>query len=110
MLLLPGEPALARPMIDAPVAARRHAPSVVWRHSVAFGRPDAGRLVRAVRLPVRGAHFRTWDPVKQRTPNRWWRRNGTDRLVRVLIRTVNGYAAAHPRAPRLLIGDLSRPH
>jgi murein endopeptidase len=66
--------------------------------------------VRGVKLPVRGAHFLTWDPVRKTTPNRWWRRYGTDELVRMLLRVTRAYARAHPRAPRLLIGDLSRPH
>jgi murein endopeptidase len=58
---------------------------------------------------VRGVHHLTWDPVRKRTPNRWWRRYGTDALVRVLLRVARTYAQAHPDAPRLLIGDLSRP-
>ena len=66
--------------------------------------------MRAVRLPARGRGFVTWDPALKRSPNRWWRRNGTDRLVRVLVRVVRAYAKAHPRAPRVVIGDLSRPH
>ena len=89
-----------------PVPAR---PAIVWHDSVAVGRPDAGRLVRAVRLPACGTGFATWDPALKHSPNRWWRRNGTDRLVRVLLRVVRAYRAAHPRAPRVLIGDLSRP-
>ena len=66
--------------------------------------------MRGVKLPVRGAHFLTWDPVRKTTPNRWWRRYGTDELVRMLLRVTRAYARAHPRAPRVLIGDLSRPH
>lgn len=85
-------------------------PAIAWRDSVAVGRPDAGRLVRAVRLPASGPEFATWDPALRRSPNRWWRRNGTDRLVLLLLRVVRAYGAAHPRAPRVLIGDLSRPH
>jgi murein endopeptidase len=84
-------------------------PTLAWRHSVAVGRPDAGRLERAVRLPASGLGFVTWDPALRRSPDRWWRRNGTDRLVRVLLRVLRVYAAAHPRAPLVLVGDLSRP-
>ena len=51
----------------------------------------------------------TWDPVRKRTPNRWTRRNGTDDLVRTLVRVSKAYAKRHPGAPRLVIGDLSRP-
>jgi murein endopeptidase len=46
----------------------------------------------------------------RRAPNRWWRRYGHDRLIRTLLRVLRGYRAAHPSAPRLGIGDLSRPH
>ena len=85
-------------------------PRVVWRSSRAVGTHSRGQLVRGVKLPVRGAHFLTWDPVRKTTPNRWWRRYGTDELVRMLLRVTRAYAKAHPRAPRVLIGDLSRPH
>lgn len=88
----------------------RTLPRVRWRASVPLGTPTRGALRRGVRLPARGAHFVTWDPVRKRTPNRWWRRYGTDDLVRVLLRVTRAYARAHPEAPRVLIGDLSRPH
>lgn len=76
--------------------------------SVALGTPAAGRLVGGVRLPGEGADFFTWDPRLHEVPNRPWRRWATDRLVRVLTRVVHEYAAAHPDAPRVGIGDLSR--
>jgi murein endopeptidase len=81
-----------------------------WRRSVAVGLPHAGRLVRGVQLPSAGAHFFTWDPIHRTSPNRGWRRHGTDRLVRFLLRVLRGFHAAHPDAPRVGIGDLSRPH
>ena len=65
--------------------------------------------MRGVRLPSEGEHFFTWDPVKRRSPNRPWRRWGTDRLVRLVLRIAREYRAAHPRAPRMAVGDLSRP-
>jgi murein endopeptidase len=87
---------------------RPRPPRIVWRDSRALGSPSAGRLLRAVRLPAHGRHFLTWDPVHKRTPNRWTRRNGTDNLVRTLLRVAKGYAKQHDNY-RLLIGDLSRP-
>jgi len=48
--------------------------------------------------------------VLRRSPDRGWRRWGTDRLVRTVLRVVRSYADAHPSAPRVGIGDLSRPH
>ncbi|HEV2922306.1 MAG TPA: hypothetical protein VG673_24170, partial [Actinomycetota bacterium] len=44
--------------------------------------------------------FVTVDPVTGKGRNRAWRRYGTDRLVRVLVRVAGAYAAAHPPAPR----------
>ena len=82
---------------------------VEWRHSRALGLPHAGRLVNGVRLPAEGRHFFTWDFVQRRRPNRPWRRWGTDRLVRTVLDVVAAYAEAHPWAPRVGIGDLSRP-
>jgi hypothetical protein len=84
--------------------------SIVWRRSRALGRPNHGRLVRGVELPAAGSHFVTVNPVTGKGRNPAWRRHGTDRLVRVLLRVAEAYAAAHPDAPRLVVGDLSRAH
>jgi murein endopeptidase len=73
------------------------------------GEPGGGALVRGVQLPARGRLFRTWDPVLKRSPNRPWRRWGTDRLLRVVLRAARSYHAEHPSAPPVLVGDLSRP-
>jgi hypothetical protein len=80
-----------------------------WRDSVAVGLPHAGRLVRGVRLPAEGRTFFTWDPIHKRKPNRDWRRWGTDELVRTVLRVVRDFARENPGAPRIGIGDLSRP-
>jgi murein endopeptidase len=82
---------------------------IQWQRSVAVGLPTAGRLVRGVRLPAEGVHFFTWDPVKRRSPNRAWRRWGTDKLVRLVLRIAREYGNDHPYAPRMSVGDLSRP-
>jgi hypothetical protein len=82
--------------------------SIQWRHSRAMGVHWDGRLVQGVQLPAEGEHFFTWDPIRKRTPNRDWRRWGTDRLVRTVLRVLDDYAAAHPDATRVGIGDLSR--
>jgi murein endopeptidase len=80
-----------------------------WRASRAVGLPYRGRLVGGVRLPAADAGFFTWDPILNTTPNRPWRRWGTDRLVRTLLEVLGGFQDAHPDAPRVGIGDLSRP-
>jgi murein peptide amidase A len=66
--------------------------------------------VNGVRLPSGGTFFATWDPALRRSPDRSWRRWGSDSLVRTVLRIVRAYGRAHPHAPKVLIGDLSRPH
>ena len=39
-----------------------------------------------------------------------WRRVGSDRLVRLVLAVAGTFRREHPDAPRLLVGDLSRPH
>src|SRR5215218_10278592 len=120
----PGEPAarstpapatLVTPRVERP-AARPSPPRprpkpkpIRWRRSIAVGSHSSGRLVRGVRLPAQRPSFFTWDPVLRRSPNRPWRRWGTDRLVRTLLAVAREFRRAHPRAPRVAIGDLSRP-
>jgi hypothetical protein len=107
----PPEAARERPAErPRPDRAPERRPEIRWRHSIAVGSPSAGRLIRGVQLPARGTNFSTWDPNLRRSPNRGWRRWGTDRLVRLLLTVAREYRAAHPRARPLLIGDLSRPH
>jgi murein endopeptidase len=92
--------------VPSPAPARRDL-DMRWRESDALGTPAAGRLVRGVQLPPSGRAFFTWDPLLHRKPDRPGRRWGTDELVRLVLRVVRDYAAAHPEAPRLGIGDLS---
>jgi murein endopeptidase len=99
--LTPGGPGADQP---------RERPRIEWRQSEAVGLPEAGRLVRGVRLPDEGAHYFTWDPILKRQPNRGWRRWGTDGLVRTTLGVFREFARAHPGAPRIGVGDLSRPH
>lgn len=97
-------------VVPSAEAAPAPTPSRVrWRDSNALGLPWAGRLVDGVHLPAEGRTFFTWDPVLRRSPNRSWRRWGSDRLVRTLLRVLAEFRAAHPSAPRIGIGDLSRP-
>jgi murein endopeptidase len=81
-----------------------------WRPSRAIGLPFRGRLERGVRLPSEGSTFFTWDPIRKTTPNRDWRRYGTDRLVQTLLDVMGEFQDAHPDAARVGVGDLSRPH
>jgi murein endopeptidase len=100
-------PAAAR--TDPPSPWRGSMPSVEWRTSRSFGPPWHGRLLGGVVLPREGWTFFTWDPVLRGAPNRGWRRVGNDRLVRIVLDVLHDFAATHPRAPRVGVGDLSRP-
>jgi hypothetical protein len=82
---------------------------VDWRDSVAVGQPEAGSLVSGVRFPAAGRGFFTWDPIQRERPNREWRRWGTDDLVRTVLDVLRDFRDAHPAAPRIGVGDLSRP-
>jgi len=84
-------------------------PGVRMLDSRSLGLPHRGRLAHGVRLPARGEHFATWDPVRRRAPNRWWRRYGNDYLIRMLLRVSRRHAATEPGALPVLVGDLSRP-
>ena len=106
----PAPPPTAPAAVPPPVSPQPAWPSVRWRSSVAVGRPNAGRLVRGVKLPPEGEDFFTWDAVLQRSPNRAWRRHGTDQLVRTLLTVIADFRAAHPDAARVCVADLSRPH
>ena len=84
------------------------AQAIEWRQSRSLGLPYAGTLVDGVQLPAKGRTFFTWDPVRRHSPNRAGRRWGSDRLVRVVLRVLEEYRRAHPHAPRVAVGDLSR--
>jgi murein endopeptidase len=95
--------------VSAQAGAQASPPEDTLR-SRAIGKPWDGRLVRGVQLPVSGPGFLSYDDLRDALPDRGWRRWGTDELVAVLEEVSADYAAAHPRARPVLIGDLSRPH
>ncbi len=82
------------------------APTVPSR---AIGLPHRGRLAHGVLLPPEGPDHTTWDLVEEVSPNRDWRRVGSDRLVKTLLTVAARYRRAHPGAPRVVINDLSLP-
>jgi murein endopeptidase len=110
LALTAAAPAPAR--TDTARVAQADAPDTViaWRESTASGIWWAGRLRRGVQLPAEGVDWFTWDPVLKRSPNRDWRRWGTDRLVRTLLEVLTDYRIANPFSARVGIGDLSRRH
>ena len=80
-----------------------------WHPSRALGEPDDGRLVNGVQLPAAGVDYVTSDPIRKHRPNRGWRRWGTDHLLHVFLRVAHEFRSVHRAAPRLVVGDLSRP-
>jgi murein endopeptidase len=112
----PEIPTLTQPRTVPPAAPgavagpeQIEAEQIRWRRSSPVGKPFGGRLIRGVQLPAAGADFFTWDPILRRAPNRPWRRWGADGTLRVLMRVVEEFRTANPDAPRVTIGDLSRP-
>ena len=107
LALVPAAHALPQ---QEPLPAPEPAPEIAYRASTPIGVWWAGKLRRGVQLPADGPDWFTWDPVLKRTPDRGWRRWGTDRLVRTLVDVITEYRLANPLAPRVGVGDLSRRH
>jgi len=78
--------------------------------SHAVGLPFRGRLVGGVPFPPEGDGFATWDPVLKQGPNRVWRRYATVKTISRVLTVLQTFHEAHPAGPRVLVGDLSRPH
>jgi murein endopeptidase len=108
-LALAAPAASAAPQQD-PVPPPEPVPEIAYRESVPLGVWWAGKLRRGVQLPAEGPDWFTWDPVRKRSPNRGWRRWGTDRLLRTVLEVVAAQRLDNALAPRVGIGDLSRRH
>jgi murein endopeptidase len=78
--------------------------------SRALGLTNNGRLACGVQLPGETDALVTWDFPLERSPNRGWRRWGTAKLVREVEQISIDYGVRFPIGPRLVVGDLSRPH
>jgi murein endopeptidase len=104
-LLCAGIAALARGSELREVPAEE----IAWRDSTPIGLPNRGALINGVQLPPEGPDFFTWDPIFEISPNRDWRRWASDSTLRTLLGVLAAYRAANPGAPRVGIGDLSRP-
>jgi Penicillin-insensitive murein endopeptidase len=85
------------------------APNIPDQPSRAIGKPWKGRLENGVLLPPQGTFFFTFDSALRVSPSRAWRRWGTDLNVSRTLQVLREFRAAHPDAPRVGIGDLSRP-
>jgi hypothetical protein len=83
-------------------------PKVVWRHALSLGLPYDGRLVDGTQLPIDGPAWVTWDPDTDSVPNQRDRLYGNQHTIRTIIAVTEAYHRAHPHAPRVVVGDLSR--
>ena len=81
----------------------------LWRcDEQALGLPFAGSLAHGAQLPPEGDHHFTWDLVLNRSPNRSWRRWGTQYTLDTLMLVLGLYAEEEPLAARVGVGDVSR--
>ena len=81
---------------------------VDWHESDPAGSPNGGSLANAVRLPVSGTGYYTYDPRTQRAPGGLGTRWGTAHLVREIIALGQWWHRTHPDSAPLGVGDLSR--
>jgi hypothetical protein len=89
------------------VARESAAPKVVWHHAQSLGLAYGGILLHGTQLPVKGANWVTWNPITDSRPNVPKRLYGNERTIRAVLSVTRAYRAAHPHAPRVVIGDIS---
>ena len=102
--------------LDAPGPKHAHrkleraiaSPRVAWHQARSLGVPYGGSLVHGTQLPVKGANWVTWSPITDSRPNAPERLYGNERTIRAILSVTREYRAAHPRASRVVIGDISR--
>jgi hypothetical protein len=83
-------------------------PAIRWNRASSVGLPYRGRLVDGTQLPVVGSDWITWNPVTDSAPNVPDRLYGNERTIRAVLSVTRAYGDAHPDAPRVLVGDISR--
>jgi murein endopeptidase len=101
---LPEKPA---PPVKEP---KTEAVRVEWHHARSVGVQYAGSLVDGTQLPVEGPDWVTWNPNTDSTPNLPWRLYGNEHTIRRVLAVVTAYRAAHPEAPKVVVGDISLRH
>jgi murein endopeptidase len=80
---------------------------VKWHHATSVGLQYGGRLIDGTQLPQEGPNWVTWDPAIDSSPNLPGRLYGHERTIRAILSVLSGYHAAHPDAPRVVVGDIS---
>ena len=89
-------------------AKAKAAPTIAWHHGVSSGLPWSGSLADGTQLPLQGPDWVTWNPVTDSVPNAPKRLYGTEHTIRTIVSVAAAYRAAHPDAPRIVVGDISR--
>jgi len=106
---VPGVPSPPRAVSERRAeSAPAVAPQVDWRQGRSVGSPSAGYLVAGTQLPQYGPNWVTWNPVVDQVPNEPERLYGNEDTIRKILSVAKAYRLAHPDAPRLVIGDISR--
>jgi Penicillin-insensitive murein endopeptidase len=100
-------PEKAAPPVRAP---ETEGVRVEWRHARSLGLQYAGSLVDGTQLPVEGPDWVTWNPNTDSSPNLPWRLYGNEHTIRRVLAVVTAFRAAHPDAPRVVVGDISLRH
>jgi Penicillin-insensitive murein endopeptidase len=80
---------------------------VNWHHATSVGLQYAGRLIDGTQLPQEGPNWVTWNPATDSSPNLPGRLYGNEHTIRAILSVLSGYRAAHPDAPRVVVGDIS---
>jgi murein endopeptidase len=93
---------------NAAATTRSHAsPRIDWHNATSAGLWWSGSLIAGTQLPIEGPDWVTWNPVTDSVPNAPRRLYGNERTVRTVVSVIEAYRAANPRAPRVVVGDLS---
>jgi hypothetical protein len=103
----PDTPRPSKPTRQQP-AARAQAAKIEWHHATSVGLPYHGSLLDGTQLPIEGPSWVTWNPVTESVPNARRRLYGNERTIRAIVSVPRAYRAAHPGAPRVVVGDISR--
>jgi Penicillin-insensitive murein endopeptidase len=99
----PAKPARAER--KAAVAVRF--PKIRWNIATSHGLPFSGALTAGTQLPIEGRDWVTWNPVADVVPNEPHRLYGNEDTIRTIVAVLAAYRAAHPKAPRVVVGDIS---
>ena len=104
-----GQNVRSRPAVSKPNRSRKAdaSPTIEWRNATSLGLHWSGSLVDGTQLPVEGPNWVTWNPITDSVPNAPSRLYGNERMIRTLVSVIDAYRAANPRAPRVVVGDIS---